>query len=192
MSGTQKVLFVQGAGAATYDEWDARVADLRARLGDGWDVVFPRMPDADDPRHRTWAPAVREELTACGDDVVAVGHSFGGTVLAGVLAEPSAPPVRLLVLVAAPYVGEGGWPAWDADLPADAPRGLPRDLPVLVVHGDADEVVEPEHADRYAAAVPHAVVHVLPGRDHALSDDVSELAELVLSHVGAAATGRRA
>lgn len=186
----QKVLFVQGAGARTHDEWGVRVDDLRARLGDGWEVRYPQMPEAGSPSHRGWAPVVRDELLALGDGVVAVGHSFGGSVLAGVLAEPSAPPVRLLVLVAAPWFGEGGWPTWDGGVPADVARRLPRDLPVVVVHGDADEVVEPAHATRYAAAVPHAAVHVLPGRDHQLSDDLSEVAELVLSHVSAAATGR--
>jgi pimeloyl-ACP methyl ester carboxylesterase len=43
-----------------------------------------------------------------------------------------------------------------------------RDLPVLVMHGDLDEVVPLENAEAYAAAIPGARLVVLRGLGHAV------------------------
>jgi pimeloyl-ACP methyl ester carboxylesterase len=40
------------------------------------------------------------------------------------------------------------------------------DLPTLVMHGDADEVVPVSHAEYYSQAIPAAVLEVLPGVGH--------------------------
>lgn len=46
----QDILFIQGGGAGTYDEWDNKLVDsLRRELGEGFEVRYPRMPDEDDP-----------------------------------------------------------------------------------------------------------------------------------------------
>lgn len=52
------------------------------------------------------------------------------------------------------------------------PDGRPPDLsgvraPTTVLHGDADQVVEPAHGSFYAAAVPGAELHVFEGAGHA-------------------------
>jgi pimeloyl-ACP methyl ester carboxylesterase len=49
--------------------------------------------------------------------------------------------------------------------PPPWPRG---ELPVLVMHGDLDDVVPLENAEDYAAAIPGARLVVLPGLGHAV------------------------
>ena len=44
-----------------------------------------------------------------------------------------------------------------------------------VFHGLQDETAPPSHADLYALAIPQAQVHRLPGRDHQLNNDLSEV-----------------
>jgi alpha-beta hydrolase superfamily lysophospholipase len=44
-------------------------------------------------------------------------------------------------------------------------------VPVLIVHGDEDVVVPPEHAARISTACPQAEVHMLPGGSHQLRKD---------------------
>lgn len=189
---TRQVLFVQGAGAGTHDAWDHRlVASLRDGLGDGWEVRYPRMPDEDDASRAGWEPAIRAELAALDDGAVVVGHSVGGTLLVAALAEH--PPERrlgMIVLLAAPFVGAGGWPSDELALPADLGTRLPRGVPVHVVHGGADDTAPPAHADVWARAVPQAVVHMLDGRDHQLDDDLTEVAHLVAAHAEGAGSAR--
>ena len=181
MTAAGQVLFVQGAGAGTYEEWDdALVGSLRRALGDGYEVRYPRMPAEDDPSYAAWGPAIRRELAALDDGAVVVGHSVGGAILVQVLHEhPPERALRMVVLVAAPFVGAGGWPGEEFTLPGDLGARLPDGVPVHIFHGLADDTVPPGHADLYARAVPQARVHRLAGRDHQLGDDLREVAETI-------------
>jgi predicted alpha/beta hydrolase family esterase len=181
MTDVRQILLVQGGGAGAHDDWDVRLVDSLSReLGDGFEVRYPRMPDEDDPSYARWSPAIRNELAELDDGAVVVGHSIGGTVLVATLAE-QAPDRELgaIVLVAAPFVGAGGWPGEEFELPGDLGAKLPPGVPVHVFHGLDDETAPPSHADLYARAVPQAQVHRLPGRDHQLNDDLSEVASVI-------------
>ena len=115
-----------------------------------------------------------------GDGAVVVGHSVGAAILVGALAEQ--PPERglgAIVLIAAPFVGEGGWPGDEFELTGDLGARLPPGARVHVFHGLEDETVPPSHAGLYALAIPQAQVRQLPGRDHQLNNDLSEVAEAV-------------
>ncbi len=181
MTGVRQVLFIQGGGAGAHDEWDDKLVEsLRRELGDGHDVRYPRMPDEDDPSHARWSPAIRREIADLADGTVVVGHSVGATILTNALAEQ--PPERQLgaiVLIAAPFVGEGGWPGDEFELPNDLGARLPRGVPVHVFHGLQDQTAPPSHADLFARVIPQAQVHRLPGRDHQLNDDLSEVAKAI-------------
>jgi pimeloyl-ACP methyl ester carboxylesterase len=181
MTGTRQVLFVQGGGQGTHDDWDHKLVDsLRTTLGDGFEVRYPRMPGEDDPSDATWGPAIRAEIAALDEGAVLVGHSVGGTILIHTLAEhPSNPRLGAIVLVAAPFVGAGGWPAEEFELPEDLGARLPHGVPVHVFHGLGDDTAPPAHADRYAEVVPQAQVHLLPGRDHQLGNDLGEVASVI-------------
>jgi predicted alpha/beta hydrolase family esterase len=114
MTGARQVLFVQGGGEGAHDEWDDKLVDsLRRELGDECDVRYPRMPDEDDPSYAGWSGAIRRELADLHAGAVVAGHSVGGTILVATLAEQSptqTPTIASLVLIAAPFVGAGGWP----------------------------------------------------------------------------------
>lgn len=174
------ILFVQGGGAGAHDEWDDKLVDrLRRELGPEHEVRYPRMPGEDDPRYAAWSPAIRDELAALADGAVVVGHSVGGTVLIQTLGERAERELAMIVLVAAPFVGAGGWPGEEFELPADLGARLPRGVPVHVFHGLGDDIAPPSHADLYARAIPQAQVHRLPGRDHQLNGDLREVAETI-------------
>ncbi|MHC5795758.1 alpha/beta fold hydrolase [Lacisediminihabitans sp. FW035] len=178
---THQILFIQGGGSDTHDNWDnALVESLTRELGDGFEVRYPRMPDEGDPSYSRWSAAIRPELANIHAVAVVVGHSVGGTILLNLLAEREA-EFRLgaIVLISAPFVGEGGWPS-DGFVPAsDLGARLPKDARVFVFHGLADETVPPAHAELYARAIPQAVVRMLPGRDHQLNNDLREVATVI-------------
>ena len=87
--------------------------------------------------------------------------------------------LRAIVLIAAPFVGAGGWPGDEFELPHNLGARLPQGVPVHVFHGLQDETAPPSHADLYARAIPHAQLHRLPGRDHQLDNDLSEVAKTI-------------
>ena len=101
----------------------------------------------------------------------AVGSSFGGMV---VLAAQD-PRVRALALLATPYL----LPEEVPHMPALGTDAAQYDLlealqryrrPVLIVHGDADDVVPLEHALRlYEAAQEPKRLEVIEGADHTFS-----------------------
>lgn len=181
MAGTGQILFIQGGGAGTHDEWDNELVDsLRRELGDGYEVRYPRMPDEDDPSYATWSAAIRREIAALDGGAVVAGHSVGGTILINALAErPPERKLRAIVLIAAPFVGAGGWPGDEFELPHNLGARLPQGVPVHVFHGLQDDTAPPSHADLYARVIPQAQLHRLPRRDHQLDNDLSEVAKVI-------------
>ncbi len=181
MTESRQIVFIQGGGAGAHDEWDDKLVDsLRRELGVGHEVRYPRMPDEDDPSYAKWGAAIRREMAGLDDGAVVVGHSVGGTILVHALAERS--PERKLaaiVLIAAPFVGAGGWPGDEFELPSDLGTRLPQGVRVHVFHGLEDETALPSHADLYARAIPQAQLHLLPGRDHQLNNDLGDVAKVI-------------
>jgi pimeloyl-ACP methyl ester carboxylesterase len=181
MTPTRQILFIQGGGAGAHDEWDDKLVEsLRRELGGGYEVRYPRMPDEGDPTYARWSAEIRREMTDLDGGAVVAGHSVGATILVNALAEQ--PPERglgAIVLIAAPFVGDGGWPRYEFELTSELGARLPPGVRVHVFHGLRDETAPPSHADLYALAIPQAQVHQLPGRDHQLNNDLSEVAEAI-------------
>lgn len=175
---TNQVLFVQGGGEGTHDEWDNKlVGSLERELGSAYDVRYPRMPNEADPKYARWKAALRKEFAKLDDGAILVGHSIGGTILINVLAEE--PPDRTpsgIFLVAAPFVGGGGWPSEDIEPISDLGARLPERSRVYLYHGSDDDTAPFGHVGLYKKAIPQAVVRRLVGRDHQLNEDMSELA----------------
>lgn len=176
---SRQILFVQGGGADVHDRWDNKlVDDLADALGSNFRIRYPRMPQEDDPSHRTWGPVITRELEALEDGSIAIGHSVGGTILMNTLANrPS--DLGLIVMLGAPYVGVGGWHVPGFELPPNLGARIPPAVAVHLFHGSVDQTVPPSHMDLYARAIPQAHAHLLPGRDHQLNNDLSEVATLI-------------
>lgn len=178
---SRQILFVQGGGEGTHDDWDNKLVDsLRSELGEAFEIRYPRMPDEDDPSYATWGPAIRREIAALDEGATVVGHSVGGTLLIRSVAEqPPALRLGAIVLVATPFVGDGGWPDEEFETPSDLGARLPEGVSVHLFHGLEDGTAPPVHADLYARVIPQAQVHRLPGRDHQLGNDLAEVAEVI-------------
>jgi len=179
----RQLLFIQGGGTGVHDQWDNRLVEsLRRELGPNCEIRYPRMPNEDDPRYVAWKETLEKELATLDDGAILVGHSIGATILINALSER--PPKRqfaAIVLIAAPFVGDGGWASEDIQLPLDLGARLPRGVPVYIYHGLEDETAPPSHADLYARAIPRARVRRLPDRDHQLNNDLKEIAATIKS-----------
>jgi predicted alpha/beta hydrolase family esterase len=172
------VLFVQGAGTGTHEEWDLKLVEsLQRELGAGYEVRYPLMPNEDDPTVATWQPKLEKELATLRKGAIVVGHSVGGTILIDLLAKsPRMITLDAIALIAVPFIGEGGWSSEDIAPRSDLAERLPGAVPIFLYHGEADETVPIAHVELYANAVPGAHVRRLAGRDHQLNNDLSEVA----------------
>ena len=179
----RQVLFVQGGGARVHDDWDSKLVEsLRAALGPNYKIRYPKMPNEDDPSYAAWKAMLEKEFAALTDGAILVGHSIGGTILINTLAERL--PERELgaiFLIAAPFVGEGGWRSDDWQPERELGGKLPRGVPIYLYHGLADETAPPSHVDLYAHAIPQAHICRMPGRDHQLNNDLTDIAVVIKS-----------
>jgi predicted alpha/beta hydrolase family esterase len=184
-----QVLFVQGGGKGVHDDWDGKLVEsLKSELGPNYEIRYPRMPNEDDPSYATWKATLEKELAALKDGAVLVGHSLGGTILINALAEH--PPERefgAIFLIAAPFVGEGGWQSDDWKPQRELGEKLPRGVPIYLYHGLADDTAPPSHAELFAHAIPQAHLCHLPGRDHQFNNNLSEIATVIKSLAAEAA-----
>jgi uncharacterized protein len=173
----KQLLFIHGAGGGAYAE-DADLAQsLRSELGSDYQVRYPEMPNEEDPDYDTWKRLIRDEARDLGERAILVGHSIGASVLIKMLTEPgSKPRIAGAFCVAAPFWHDDAFWCWDeVKLSSDAAENWPRATPLFLYHGEKDKVPI-AHLDMYAAALPMAVVRRLPGRDHQLNGDMTEIA----------------
>jgi predicted alpha/beta hydrolase family esterase len=184
---TQQVLFVQGGGKGVHDEWDNRLVEsLERELGREYAIRYPRMPHEDGPKYADWKAALKREFSRLDDGAILVGHSIGGTILIRTVADD--PPERAIggiVLIGAPFVGDGGWPSDEIEPLSDLGPKLPAHTPIYLYHGTADQTAPFGHVELYAKSIPQAVVRRLAGRDHQLNNDMSDVAADI-QHVRAA------
>ncbi len=179
MGGATKgtVLFVHGAGEGAHEADRELAASLRYALGSGYEVRSPRMPNEDSPEAETWRDRISEELAAMDGEVVLVGHSAGAFVLLEYLSEEEPKkPVAGLFLVAAPYLGTGGWELDGYALREDFAAKLPEGLPVFFYHGRDDEVVPFDHLALYEEKLPWATFRGLDNLGHQFDGDLSTVA----------------
>ena len=175
----RQVLFVQGGGEGVHDQWDNQLVDsLRRELGPDYEIRYPEMPNEADPKYAIWKLALEKEFAALEPGAIVIGHSVGGTILIHAIAERT-PRTDLgaICLIAAPFIGPGGWESADMEARTDLAVRLPHDVPIFLYHGRNDHTVPFAHVELYACAVPRARVRRLAGRDHQLNNRLSETAD---------------
>jgi predicted alpha/beta hydrolase family esterase len=174
---SKSVLFVQGGGKGAHDSWDNKlVASLRKALGSGYTVDYPRMPDEANPEPTAWKRAIDEKLGQ-RRDVILVAHSIGAAVLIDYLADGDrqSKPTSVF-LIAAPFIGDGGWPSDHLRPTKEAAASFPEGTLIHLYHGRDDQTVPFSHLGMFAKVLPDATIRRLDGRDHQLNDDLSEVA----------------
>jgi pimeloyl-ACP methyl ester carboxylesterase len=76
-------------------------------------------------------------------------------------------------------VGRGGWKTDEWTPQRALGDNLPRRVAVHLFYGLDDDTVPASHAEAYARAIPRAELRRLPGRDHQLNNDLSEVADVI-------------
>lgn len=172
------IVFFHGAGDGAYDIDSEMAADLRSRLGDGYSVVMPQLPEEDDADDRAWLATIEQALADAVPPVVLVGHSAGGYMLLKHLTtSPVTPPVAAICVIAAPFpAGDPDWTFDGFDLPERFGDRLPPGAAVFLYASEDDEIVPFAHRDLYGRAIASAVTRTTTG-GHQLGNDLSAVAD---------------
>ncbi len=163
-----QVIFLHSAGPQGPGEGSsALLAGLKQALPPGMTLVAPLMPEPDNPSAERWIAAMQQVLAGFEGPHILVGHSLGGSILLQTLARHGIGQGLMgVVLLNSPFWGAPGWAFEDFAL-TEGDAGTLKHLPrLLVLQGDADDVVSPDHPDRYKKLLPIAETETLKGVDH--------------------------
>jgi predicted alpha/beta hydrolase family esterase len=167
----KNVLFIHSSGPQSETEGSGPlVAALRAGLGADTRLAAPIMPKPDEPDGAAWEAALGDHIRNQQAPLVLVGHSLGASVMFKYLADHGMPSgLAGVISIAAPFCGMQDWErewrlpeGFEARL-ADLPR-------VALYHSRDDDEIPVSHVDRYAEAMPNALVHKVDGRGHLFDD----------------------
>lgn len=179
----KKVLFIHSAGPQGHHEGsDYLVTYLRDTLGPGYDVLFPEMPDPENPNYKAWKEKLKKELAAVDDKLILVGHSLGASVVLKYLSEETfQKSISGLFLIGTVYWGKKDWKVKEYVLDKDFSSKLPHIPQIFLYHSKDDEVVPVTHLRYYAEELPKARVREFDSRGHLFGKGLPELVEDIKS-----------
>ena len=163
--------------------WQRRLTE--ALRDSGEQVVYPALPDPDDPRLEDWLEVLGTELALLGDpsrvERVVIGHSLGAVLWLHAAARGLPAPVDRVLLVAPP-----GGPELEAEIPRfvlppelDAAAVAAAARSTLLVCSDADPWCAGGQVAAYADPLGLPSV-VIPGAAHlALGDGFGPWPEVI-------------
>jgi predicted alpha/beta hydrolase family esterase len=136
-------------------------------LGPEHELLFPKLHDADDPRHEPWAGAIEDALADLPEPGVVLGHSLGAsTVLKHLPQSEQLDSIERLVLAATPVWGtEAEW-SREYALADDWPTPLTELPPITFFHSRDDEEIPFDHLELWAKRIPSAETRPLDGCGH--------------------------
>lgn len=153
---------------------------LRRRLGSGYEIVLPIMPNKTNAQFGEWKIWFEKFFPYLNDEVILIGHSLGGTFLAKYLSENQFPKkIKAVFLVGAVY-------DLDSEDYSLVSFVLPEKLNLqtentMIYHSKDDPVVSFSALEQFKKALPHAQTRIFEDRGHFNQEEFPELAEDILN-----------
>jgi hypothetical protein len=141
-------------------------ASLGARLGEGFEVFTPRMPNPQNAVYEEWKIWFEKVVAQMNDGAILVGHSLGGVFLAKYLAQEKCQRQIKAIFLVAPLFESAGGEVPEFALP-DSLAGVTNQVPKIhLYHSEDDPVIPFDHLFKYQAALPDAVASIFGDRGH--------------------------
>ncbi len=199
----QIVVIHGGTSFATYEDYisylenkEIDIAKLRPRkgwknslpaeLGDGYDVLLPRMPNGTNARYKEWKIWFENITKVLNDKVALIGHSLGGIFLAKYLSENTFPKrIIATILIAAPFDDTEGADKKvslvDFTLPSSLAKFAVQCDKIYLLHSKDDPIVPVEQLEKYKNALPDAEAIVFKDREHFNQETFPEIIDIIKS-----------
>ena len=153
---------------------------LPEALGDSYDVLAPRMPNASNAQYDEWALWFSRILPLLNDNLMLIGHSLGGIFLVRYLGENDIDrTISKTILIAPPFNDTPEESLASFHLPDDPTEMLQQFATqageVHLFHSTDDPVVPYADALQYKKVLPSATIHTFEDRKHFNIEDFPEL-----------------
>jgi predicted alpha/beta hydrolase family esterase len=156
---------------------------LDEKLGRNFEIIRPRMPLSDNARYEDWKIHFERYIPFLRDGVILIGSSLGGIFLAKYLSEHHFPKKVASVFLVCP-------PFDDTLTEEDLCGGfrLKSDLSLMeknakrvhLLFSKDDAVVPVAHAEKYAAKLPGAKIHIYRSKNgHFLVSTFPEIITMI-------------
>jgi hypothetical protein len=156
---------------------------LSEKLGRGFEVIAPRMPNKTNARYLEWKIWFRKFLPHIKNSVVLIGHSLGGIFLAKYLSENKFPKkIKGVFLVAAPYDSkDSDHSLVDFVLPRNLKRLEEQGGQIFIYHSKDDPVVPFANFKKYVKALARAHAAIFKNRGHFVQEEFPEIVKDIKS-----------
>lgn len=147
-------------------------SSLHEKLGKGFDVFLPSMPNKDNAQYNEWALWFKKIIPHLNNNVTLVGHSLGALFLVKYLSENKFPKkIRATLLVATPYDAVGTFTRPKTLIRLGQQAGT-----VIFYQSKNDPVVSMREALGYQKELPDVRMRMFKKRGHFDRPSFPELA----------------
>ena len=154
---------------------------LHEDLGDDFQVLAPRMPNATNANYDEWAIWFGRITEVVDNNVILVGHSMGSIFLAKYLSEHNFPKkIRATLLVAAPYKDETHEDLASFKITGGLEKFADQGGDIIFYHG-TDDIVPLDELKLYKKSIPKAETHEFSTQDHFVRERFLEIIETIKS-----------
>lgn len=170
------IFFHGGASKKDYDADAKLVTSLQLKLGAGYSVHYPFLPEKGTPDLGR-REQISHEISVSAEGVILVGHSLGSSMLLVCLSETvSSKSIAGIFLTATPFwEGEEDW-VEPFKLRPDFAEKLDKKIPLFFYHCLDDDEISVSHFHKYKHHLPWASFREILTGGHQLGDDLSIVA----------------
>jgi predicted alpha/beta hydrolase family esterase len=176
------LIFFHGGGSEEDYHADAKlVASLKEKLGSGYSVQYPLLPNDGTPdlgRRKQ----IKKEISTSEDNSIFVAHSLGASMLLACLSESNInKKIAAVFLLATPFwQGNEDW-VEAFKLQPDFEVKLDKDIPLFFYHCSDDEEVPYDHLTIYKQRLPWASFREISVGGHQFNNDLTIVANDIRS-----------
>ncbi len=149
-------------------------------LGEGFDVLAPRMPNSQNARYLEWKIWFEKIIPFLDDNLIFIGHSLGGIFLVKYLTENNYPKkIKAVLLVGIPYNTPTRHPLADFNITKPLANFTRQAGKIVIFHSKDDKIVPFSNAKQFLKEIPNAVFNSFKDRGHFNQETFPEIIKLI-------------
>ncbi len=154
---------------------------LEEKLGENFEVLFPRMPNGTNARYKEWKIWFERIIPLFNNNIIFIGHSLGGIFLAKYFSENTiSKKVKATILIAAPFDDEkSGKSLAGFKLFSSLERFSKQGGKIYLIQSKDDPEVLFEQLEKYKQALPNAKTLIFNDREHFKQETFPEIIKLI-------------